>query len=92
MGMLLFAARFALVLCAFLVGFALVLMRWLMPPHSIAVAACSIAKPAWLVAFGGLWVVPFPPVWHVPSPLCSGIGPVRFIVWWGREDRLLGSV
>ena len=32
MGRLLFAARFALVLCAFLVGFALVLMRGLMPP------------------------------------------------------------
>ena len=66
MGMLFFATRFALVLCAFLVGFA-----FLFDAVAYATAffrgssAYPLAKPVWLLGFAVLWLVSFLLAWRL---------------------------
>lgn len=66
MGMLFFATRFALCLCALLLGFA-----FLFDAVAYATAffrgssAYPVAKPAWLLAFGVLWLVSFLLAWRI---------------------------
>ena len=66
MGMLFFATRFALLLCAFLLGFA-----FLFDAVAYATAivrgssAYPIAMPAWLLAFAVLWLVSFLLTWRI---------------------------
>jgi hypothetical protein len=66
MGMLLFVTRFALVLCAFVVGFA-----FLFDAVAYATAffrgssAYPVAKPSWLIMFAIVWLLSFFLAWRV---------------------------
>ena len=66
MGMLFFATRFALFLCAFLIGFA-----FLFDALAYATAffrgssGYPVARPAWLLAFAVLWLVSFLLAWRI---------------------------
>ncbi len=66
MGMLFFATRFALVLCAFLLGFAFVFDA---VAYATAIfrgsSAYPVAKPVWLLAFAFLWLVSFLLAWRI---------------------------
>ena len=77
MGALLFLTKFAIVMCAFVVGLAFVL-------DAVAYATAfffgssvyPIAKPAWLITYGILFLVSFFVAWHiVVVPLIGGNAP-----------------